>query len=197
MNNYAAIAALYNGLPPGPNSTSVGTKFESPTRQSLDLIGANLIADTTPGKKYIVLVTDGTPDYCDDGNPVCPIDSVVAGLQGLKVQGIRTIVVGLSSKIGSVPPSTLQAFANAGAGEDTVAALTNGYDASQIYDFCEGSAGWHADLVTSGKPDARGTTLGSYSASAGPTTPLTPDSSNPDELTATLNTAVAQVRTCP
>jgi hypothetical protein len=209
LNNYDKIAAYYNGLPAGPNSTTPGEKYESPARQSLDKIGAELVADTTPGDKYILFVTDGEPDYCDDGVSLCPIDSVVAGLQNLKKQNITTIIMGIKSNVGQVPPSVLQAYANAGAGEPTVASLGSATaKLSDIFDQCQGRAGWLADLMTSGKPQMRCnpspcdntapmyTTIADYSATAGPTKPFAPDVADSAALVSQLGTALAGVKSC-
>ena len=48
---------------------------------------AELAADTVPGDKFVLFVTDGQPDYCDDANALCAPDSVIAGLQKLKAEG--------------------------------------------------------------------------------------------------------------
>lgn len=196
LNNYQAISTLYNSLPPGPNSTQPGVKYETPARQSLDMIGAALMADATPGDKYILFVTDGQPDYCDDSNALCAPDSVIAGLQALKAKGITTIVMGLQSSLNDLPPGILQAFANAGAGEPTVAPLRAGLDTFAFFDQCNGVAGWHADLTASGKAQQRGVTLGTYASTPGPTVPYTPDASNQSMLASQLSQALSGVKSC-
>jgi hypothetical protein len=197
LNNFAAIKTLYDGLPFQPNTTLSGQKFETPARQSLDLIGAALLADPAPGKKYILFVTDGQPDYCDDGSSLCPPDSVVAGLQDLYAKGITTLVMGIQSAQFDLPPSTLQSFANAGSGESTKAPLRpSDTDTYAFYDQCSSSAGWKADLVKSGKAAVRGVTLGSYSATAGPTAPYTPSVSDSVALVGALGAALSNVKSC-
>ncbi|MBC8131648.1 MAG: VWA domain-containing protein, partial [Deltaproteobacteria bacterium] len=196
LGNGAAIATLYNGLAFQPNTTEQGKKFETPARQALDMIGAALLADTAPGEKYILFVTDGQPDYCDDANSLCAPDSVIGGLQALKAKGVTTIVIGLQSAINDLPPGILQAFANAGAGEPTLAPLRAGADTFAFFDQCNSIAGWHADLVTSAKPQVRGTTLGMYDTTAGPTKPYTPDASNQTMLMNQLSQALSGVKSC-
>jgi hypothetical protein len=197
LNNAAPIKTLYDSLAFQPETTEQGKKFETPARQSLDLIGAKLAADTTPGDKYVLFVTDGQPDYCDDANSLCAPDSVVAGLQILKTNGITTIVMGLQSAVNDLPAGILQAFANAGAGEATVAPLREGTaDASAFYDQCNGVAGWHADLVSSGKTAERGVTLGTYSAAAGPTKPYTPNAADQTTIVSQLSAALSGVKSC-
>ena len=66
-------------------------------------------------------MTDGEQDYCNDGNFVCPTDSMVYHLQELATQGFKTFIFGLPMKSDDAQqqaryPSVLQAFADAGAG---------------------------------------------------------------------------------
>ncbi len=196
LNNSGAIATLYNSLPFQPNTTEQGKKFETPARQSLDMIGAQLMADPSPGDKFILFVTDGQPDYCDDANSLCAPDSVIGGLQALKAMGITTIVMGLKSAVNDLAPGILEGFANAGAGEPTLAPLRAGLDAFAFYDQCNGVAGWHADLVTSAKVQARGVTVGTYATAAGPTKPYAPDAANQTMLVNQLSLALSGVKSC-
>jgi len=196
FNNQAKIKALYDSLPFQPETTESVKKFETPARQSLDLIGAKLLADTSPGDKYILFVTDGQPDYCDDANSLCAPDSVVAGLQILKQKGITTIVMGLQSAVNDLPAGILQSFANAGRGENTVAPLRANTDAFAFYDQCNGVAGWKADLTASGKTAERGVTLGTYTTTAGPSKPFTPASSDQMMIVSQLKTALSGVKSC-
>lgn len=197
LNNLGAIKTLYDSLPFQPNTTESGKKFETPAREALDMIGAKLRADTTPGDKYVLFVTDGEPDYCDDQNALCAPDSVVAGLQNLYAQGITTLVMGLQASTGALPPGILQAFTNAGRGEPTVAPLRKATDTTfDFYDQCLGVAGWKADLTASGKTAERGVTLGTYSATAGPSKPSAPSSSDQDLIVKELRRALQTVKTC-
>jgi hypothetical protein len=206
LNNYTNIAAKYNGLPPGPNSTQPGVKFETPTELLLGLVGKTLMADTTPGGKYILFVTDGEPDYCGDGNQLCAPDGVVGKLQTLKAAGITTIVFGvMATAIQTLAPGVLQAFTNAGAGEPTMAPL-RGTNPSidDFYDQCfntgapadDAAGGWTRSFMATGKPMMRGQTIGTYSATAGPTMPYMPDVTNQDKLVQQLSTALAGVKSC-
>ena len=197
LNNHDKIKTLYDSLPFQPNTTESGKKFETPARQALDMIGAKLLADTTPGDKYVLFVTDGQPDYCDDANSLCAPDSVIAGLQNLYGQGITTLVMGLQSKLNDLPPGILQGFANAGRGEPTVAPLRNATGTTfDFYDQCFGVAGWKADLMASGKTAERGVTLGTYSDTAGPSKPSTPSSSDQAAIVSELSHALQTVKTC-
>jgi hypothetical protein len=203
LNNYDAIAQRYNGLP----FRSATDKWETPTRRALDAIGAELMADTSPGEKYILFVTDGEPDYCGDGNPACPPDPVAGQLQTLFQGGIRTIVFGLQSNLNTLPPNTLQAFANAGAGEPTVAPLAAGQTIFAIFDQCfpggdSAAAGWKADFLAkypecaTNSNTCRGRTVGTYADAAGPTKPYTPDAANQNQLVQQLSQALSGVKSC-
>jgi hypothetical protein len=196
LNNASAIAAKYDGLAYPPNSTQVGVKFESPISESIGNVTTALMADTDPGSKYILLITDGQPDYCDDSNSLCAPDSVVWKLQTAYAAGIPTIVFGIQSALFDLAPGVLQAFANAGAGEPTLAPVKAGLDAYSFYDQCAGVAGWAADLAAKGTTPMRGDTLGTYMTTMGPTVPYTPSASDVSMLVAQLSKALSGVRSC-
>jgi len=96
LNNAAAIAKVYDGLAPAPNSTETGKKFESPASESIAVATKQLMDDTTVGDKYIIFLTDGQPDYCDDSNSLCAPDSVIFRLQTAYAAGIKTVVFGVT-----------------------------------------------------------------------------------------------------
>ena len=99
------------------------TVSDTPTGPALDFARDQLAADTTPGDKFLLLVTDGQPDYCDNPTPKCAVDGVVRRLQELRTAGVRTLVFGFegisSDNQDEIAGLTwaLQSFANAGAGE--------------------------------------------------------------------------------
>jgi len=126
LGNASAIMAVYDGLALPPNSTQSGMKFKGPASAAIGVTAKMLQADATPGSKNIVLVTDGQPDYCDDSNSLCAPDSVVYQLQAAYGAGIRTVVVGVQTDLFDLAPGVLQAFANAGAGEPTIAPIKMG-----------------------------------------------------------------------
>jgi hypothetical protein len=196
LNNASTIAALYDSLPFPPNSTQVGVKFESPISMSVGNVTKALMADTDPGSKYILLITNGMPDYCDDSNVLCPPDSVVWKLQTAQAAGINTIVFGIQSTLFNLAPGVLQAFANAGAGEPTIAPVQSGGSTNDFYDQCDGIAGWAADLAAKGETPARGDTLGTYSTTMGPTVPYTPNAADQTMLVTQLSQALSGVRSC-
>jgi len=205
LMNYAPIMSLYGSLP----FRTDDDKWETPTRLTLETIGKELTAITSPGDKYILLVTDGEPDYCNDGNMLCPPDSVVGKLQQLKAQpapnSIGTIVFGLQSAVATINPNTLQAFANAGAGEPTKAPVSGTTtNLTQYWDQCNNEPHWKADIVAklptcadaANFNDCRGKTVGDYAATAGPTKPFTPDPSSQSAIAQQLKTALSSVKSC-
>ena len=196
LNNAPAIATLYDSLPFPPNSTQVGVKFESPVSLSVGNVTTALTADTDPGAKYILLITNGLPDYCDDSNVLCPPDSVVWKLQTAAAAGIKTIVFGIQSTLFSLAPGVLQAYANAGAGEPTIAPVDTGGSTYDFYDQCDGIAGWAADLAAKGETPMRGDTLGTYATTMGPTVPYTPNASDQSMLVTQLSAAISGVKSC-
>jgi hypothetical protein len=190
LNDAAAIAARYNALTPP-------RKGETPSKAALVQV-ANLLAMDTmaPGEKFILFVTDGQPDYCDDGNELCPPDSVVGELQTLAKTNLRTIVFGISSPLTTISDSVLQAFANAGAGQPV--AYLNA-DVNAIYDQCAGVPGWAADFAATNKPAMRPSTIGSYV----PATAITanapvfkPDLTNQTALVNEISNALSGVKSC-
>ena len=189
FDNYEPIATLYNSL-------KAPTKGETPTMKVLQQVGEILKKDTTDGPKTILFVTDGEPDYCDDGNATCPVDSVVNRLQELNKAGINTVVFGLVSPVATVSEATLQAFANAGAGEP-VQALVSGKPATQakdIYDQCNGVTAWKEEATAAGR--AMLEPLGTYAATSGAAHVFKPDPTQQDQLAKDLIAAVSTAKSC-
>jgi hypothetical protein len=138
-----------------------------------------------------LFVTDGEPDFCDDGDSNCPIDDVVYHLQALQAQGISTIIFGLQN--GNVPAGTLQAFANAGAGQP-VASTTFADTAQNVFYACQGVAGWKADATAAGQTGMN--LLGTYADTGGMTKYYSPDPTDQTALTTQLQSVLAGVKSC-
>jgi hypothetical protein len=206
LNNYGAIAALYEPLAQPVNSK------ETPTVLALSQIAAQLEADaSTIGDKYILFVTDGEPDYCNDGNAICPPDSVVGLLQrlsssvdanGAARQPIKTLVFGVSSPTATIRQEVLQSFANAGAGLPVMALAPNANqapDPNAIFDQCAGEPGWRTDFTATGKTAVRGETIGDYvldATLAGNAPVYRPDPTDQAALTDQIRAALAGVKSC-
>jgi hypothetical protein len=200
LNNADAIAKVYDGLALPPSDSmggrDMGKKFESPASESIAVATKTLLADTTVGDKYIIFLTDGQPDYCDDSNILCAPDSVVYQLQTAFTAGVKTIVFGVQTSLFDLPPGVLQAFANAGAGEATLPPIRTGQTINDLYDQCNPVAPWAADLAASGKTNVRGTTLGTYGTTMGPSKPFMPSASNLTQLVTQLTAALSNVKSC-
>src|SRR5262249_51254539 len=139
-------------------------KGETPAAQTLGLVQGILAADPSPGKKYVLFVTDGEPDFCDDGSPVCPIDAAIGAVQSLYTAGVATFVFGVASNLTTAQDKTLQELANAGANQGV---LTPDDISVPIYTQCNIIAAWKNLLQASGKPLDPASTLGAYSATGG------------------------------
>lgn len=207
LNNYDAIASLYQPLEKPVDSP------ETPTTLALANAAKQLREDATDGDRYILFVTDGEPDYCDNGNNLCPPDSVVGLLQdlaaGVDREGnsyppIQTFIFGVSSPQANIQPSALQNFANAGAGQPVAHFTVNPNPTDLTYvdpthDQCAGVLGWAADFATTGKTGARGETIGTYVADptlAGNAPVFRPDPLDQAALTEQIRTALAGVKSC-
>lgn len=187
LDNFAAISTQYQAL-------TAPRKGETPTKNALVSVGTLLAADAAPGEKFILFVTDGQPDYCDDGNALCPPDSVVGELQTLSKAGIKTLVFGISSPLTTISDASLAAFANAGAGEPVAPIVQN---LGTIYDNCAHVAPWAADLATAGKTAMAGQTVGDYSAAGGGRAQVyKPDVTNQQALVEAISAALSGVKSC-
>jgi len=138
LNNYEAIDAVYASLGAdgrgdlgcSDSGTMCATKdWETPTGHAINRVAADLLAYTPdpPDQKYILLVTDGTPNTCKVANPNCGQDLALSAIQAAKAQGISTFVIGMGDVLGEAAgcetrwgrcaADYLQDAANAGVGE--------------------------------------------------------------------------------
>jgi von Willebrand factor type A domain-containing protein len=150
-------------------------KGETPTAAAINQSVPVLLAAAGTGEKFILLVTDGDPDFCNDGDQVCPMDAVVAAVQNAKAQGIGTTVFGLQRTGVALSGEHLKDVANAGAG------LPVRQPIQRLEDFqgrCQGPA------------------LGTYAATGGNATPFLANATDRDALSAALDQVVAGIRSC-
>jgi len=200
LDNADEIKARFDSLPwpLEAESSQPGKKFESPASYALKAATRALMNFTEPGDKYMIFLTDGQEDYCDDALEICASDSTVGALQAAFAANIRTIVFGLQTTQFNLPGAVLDAFANAGAGEPTVPSLMSKLDPTAIFDQCQGVTPWRTDLTASGHPTTRGptATVGTYAATAGPTKPFKPNAADQTMLVTQLTQALAGVKSC-
>ena len=191
LGNQAALAALYGSLEQsqrrdgGPG----GALNEA----------ANLLA-SAGGARHVWLVTDGEVDYCNDGNPLCPVDSAIAGVQRLAATNppIRTSVFGPATTLAVLAASALQSFANAGAGEPVARPATGpvSTDVNAIFDQCTGVPEWRSDFVSTGKPDVRGQSIADYAENGGAAVVHTPVGTDVAALVGELRAGLVVERRC-
>ncbi len=209
-NNYANIDAVYNPLvmadmpPPGKVNTPAQIALGQAAADLTQAAAAQADAGATAGGEYILLVTDGETDFCDDGEALCPTDAVTAEIQTLYSQGIQTLVLGLPSTLTTSSPEALQAFANAGAGVAPVAPPLNPGEApaseTTIYEQCfNGEPGWKALYQAAGLPVAGNVSLATYAApDASVTNALlySPTVADVASLTTQIAAALQTVKSC-
>jgi hypothetical protein len=86
---------------------------ETPTGDSLEVVWQKLDALAVPGRKYIVLATDGEPDTCAEPNPQNGQGEAVAAAENAFAAGIETFVISVGADVSA---AHLQDMANAGQG---------------------------------------------------------------------------------
>jgi len=122
LDNYDAIQTTFAAI-----SNPAGSKWETPTGHVVRRVTEQLLSDASPGKKYILLLTDGAPGTCQVLDPSCGQDLAIAAVQAAYSQGIATRTIGL---FGDEPQNTgcepqwgrcgvdhIQDLANAGSGQ--------------------------------------------------------------------------------
>ena len=192
LNNATAISGVY------PAGRVPGATGETPVIQVLPLVQALLEKPENDGDKYVLFVTDGEPDFCDNGDSKCAMDAVVGGVQKLAAAGIHTLVFGIGSSIISDSGAFLQALANAGASlppTPPFAAMTKEQDVCYA---CKGVQPWLGQWPTGKMPDCATVgqqTLGAYGTAAANATVYNPDPANQAKLTAQIASVVSGSKT--
>jgi hypothetical protein len=187
LNNGTAVSTAYSSGPLIP----FGTKSEGPASAIIPMVKAALQADTAPGAKYMLFVTDGQSDFCDDGNNTCPPDAVTYELQDMKTANLGTVIFGVPSNQSTISAAALQNFANAGAGQ-TVANLPLINSPGDLYYQCMGITGWKALWTAVGRTGV--STIASYGTPGGVATVF--GSSTTTTLLAQAETAIAGLKSC-
>jgi hypothetical protein len=160
--NYSAIKRAYDSI------AKPEYKAETPTSLALQAVTKTLMQEPAKTPKYILLVTDGEPDFCDDPNPTCSRDAVVAATQAAHSQDVGTFIFSIG---GEVDRAHLGDVANAGVGqpvEDRQMA---------VHYQCPNS-------------------LATYAATSGTAPFFEPDVNDRAALVTALTSAIAGVRSC-
>jgi hypothetical protein len=115
-NNFEAIKTSYDALKDVKVGNDTSTKGETPTPAAVHAVTDLLLADPSPGDRYIMLVSDGEPDFCDDNLGKCAADATIAALQYAHSKGIKSFVFGIENA-NIDDPLLFDFFAQGGAGE--------------------------------------------------------------------------------
>jgi len=186
LNNYSAIQVAYDGWGP---LMPFGAKANGPAVEAIPMVRQALQDDPGIGPKYMMIVTDGQTDFCNDGNALCPADAVTYMIQDMyaATPSVGTLVIGLPTSVSNISSAALQDFANAGAGQPV--AIPSGAGATtstDVYNQCTGqgtSAGsysWSSLYTAAGR--AGMTSLATYSATAGTATVYTAATASETDL---------------
>ena len=196
LNNSTPISNLY-----APLTRVTGAAGETPVVQVLPLLKDLLTEPGNDGDKYVLFVTDGEPDFCDNGDAKCPVDAVVAGVQRLAAEGIHTIVFGLKSSLSNISGETLQAIANAGASLPVAPPFGTTLPKDVCY-ACQGVPGWQAQWASSANAPVDCNTdghqtLATYAPTAATLAPVYhPDPGDQAALTAQIASVVSGIKSC-
>ncbi len=185
-NNYAAIEAAYNSL-----AAPMG-KGETPTALAISQASNLLLADTSPGDRFILLVTDGDPDFCDDPDPRCGADALIASLQVAASKGVQTLVFGIEND-GIKNPLWFDYFAQAGQGQ--LPAMADGVDPNSGLKNCSGGTGdgaWSVFRTANG--GSTDTAAGMYSPEGGTASAFL--DADPAALATKIQASVAGLKSC-
>jgi len=196
LNNASAITSLYQ-----PLGKVEGAEGQTPVIMALPLVKALLDQPGNDGDKYILFVTDGEPDFCDNGDSKCAMDAVVGGVQRLASQGVHTIVFGIGSSIIQSSGSFLQALANAGQSLPTPLSFGATTNPQDLCYACKGVAPWVAQWPTGTMPDANcmdasAQSLGTYGVATTNATVYHPDAGDQAALTAQIASVVSGIKSC-
>jgi hypothetical protein len=188
LNNYAEIASMYNAYP----DPLIG---DTPTSYAIEQAVSVLLADTeAPGERFIILVTDGNPDFCDNIPAKCAQDATVAALQTAHEQGVTTLVFGLEAQNQQPLEANIMAlFANAGDGQpvswaDALPLENRDPPASSLSDECRSEP--YPTLLGAGM----GTSIGTYGTTNGTAEAFL--GGDPATLVESLRTQVEGLKSC-
>jgi hypothetical protein len=112
MNNYATMNSVFENTSPVE---------DTPTGESIDQVVEMLLADPEPGRKIILLATDGLPDSCAIPDPRNQAESnetealAIQAAQNAYANNIPVFVISVGDDVGAAHLSQL---ANAGQGFD-------------------------------------------------------------------------------
>lgn len=184
IDNYSAIETAYNAL-------GFVNGGQTPTPLAVLQAKDVLLADESPGDRFILLVSDGSPDFCDDPDPKCGYDALIAALQIAYSEGVRTLVFGIENT--GVTQTTFDYFAQAGMGE--LPNMPEGVNTNSGMNNCSGGTGdgaWANFRTLNGGTAATG--AGKYSAEGGTATAFL--NADPAALATEIRSQVEGLKSC-
>ena len=170
-HNAATIETAYEAL--GPLQPYPTAKAETPASEALPMAQGALASDPGTGGRYLLFITTGATDFCDDGNAACPPDALTYQIQQLwaGTPTIQTLVIGLPSPTTNpVEAGVLQDLANAGVGQPAAFPTGSPYAPTDLYFACSistngGSQSWPTLFAGTGK--ASPNPIATYAATGG------------------------------
>jgi hypothetical protein len=106
-----------------------GPLGETPTGESLDAVWQKLDMLDVPGRKYMVLATDGEPDTCAVPNPQEGQPESLAAVTAAFNAGIETFIISVGDEVSEMH---LQDMASAGQGGDPNAAFYQALNQAEL-----------------------------------------------------------------
>jgi hypothetical protein len=196
INNYDAINTVYGAI----LKTYNGQKWETPTHAAVDAAATDLAAfvPVPAGPKFILLVTDGSPDTCWANDPQCGQDASIKAVQDAYAKGINTYVLGIGDILdpsadgcgaGRCGKDYLQDIANAGTGQPVEPTS----DANYKYSSC---------VQNNPNSNPKGSFVATYAATGGGamapyyTVSGSGSSSDVTPLVTAIKQALIQTRSC-
>lgn len=198
-NSYSAIKSAYDAIG-APLDTD--PKNETPTPLAIQQT-ADLLRDfEAPGDRFILLVTDGAPDFCDDQKALCATDALVAAMQLAAAQGVRTLVFGIDNEALVVNETQLTAkqlfdmYAQAGMGEEPNWAIghDHGMHSGTIANQCATQVPLWDELREANGLDGEWYPAGNYSEAGGTATAFL--DSDPSALATQIQATVEGLKSC-
>jgi hypothetical protein len=176
LDNHQTLSDFYTaiGAPGGASETPTAAAVHQ-TRQ--------LLAGES-GQRAILLVTDGNPDFCDNGVPYCRADALVRVIQDTRTLGIDVLVAALPDPL--LNPDWLTAYANAGVGQPV--------SSPEDTQFCTAIPAPTAAVLSDIDPNSW--PLAEYGAEMGSAAAVTLAADDVSDMTASLVTAISGWSSC-
>ena len=206
INNAAAIKTKYDSL---DSTGKPQFKPETPVIEVLPTVESALLNDSGNGQKYILFISNGLVDFCDDQSDIshCAADAVTAKFQDYYAEGIQTLIIALPSMYGPMFFSqVLQTFANAGVGQPAAIPNASGGPApaatpAAVYSECNNlsSSGpvqyaWRDYYTKEGRTGM--TSIASYADQGGSAQVYAPSSMDQSGLLNAISQALQNVKSC-